>query len=61
MLAEGTFVAYHRVSSDRQDRFGLGLDAQRKPFELMLSVRAAAGFGSSTPSVQRFPSAEDEL
>jgi hypothetical protein len=28
-MAEGRFIAYYRVSTDKQGRFGLGLEAQR--------------------------------
>ncbi len=40
-MAEQRFIAYYRVSTDRQGRSGLGLDAQRESVGQFLAGRAA--------------------
>lgn len=40
-MAEQRFVAYYRVSTDRQGRSGLGLDAQRNTVSQFLAARPA--------------------
>lgn len=40
-MSEQRFVTYYRVSTDRQGRSGLGLDAQREAVSQFLAARAA--------------------
>lgn len=41
-MAEQRFVTYYRVSTDRQGRSGLGLDAQREAVSQFLAARTAS-------------------
>src|SRR5215207_2935230 len=50
-MAEGAFVAYYGVSTERQGRSGLGLDAQRKAVEDFLN-------GGNWRLVAEFPEIE---
>ncbi len=47
-MARGKFISYLRVSTDKQGRSGLGLEAQRKAVEDYLD----GGGGNSSPSLQ---------
>ncbi len=42
-MREERYVSYFRVSTDKQGRSGLGLDAQRTAVEQFLATRGAAG------------------
>ena len=44
-MAEGRFVAYYRVSTEKQGRSGLGLEAQRRAVEDLNGGLLEAGRG----------------
>jgi DNA invertase Pin-like site-specific DNA recombinase len=47
-MAEGRYVSYLRVSTDKQGRSGLGLEAQRKAVEDFLNGAGAGGSSRSS-------------
>jgi len=60
-MAEGAFVAYYRVSTERQGKSGLGLDAQRKAVEDFLnggSWRLVAAFTEIESGAAQFQNFE---
>ena len=48
----GKFVSYYRVSTDRQGRSGLGLDAQKEAFSSASTVAGGSSSRSSSRSSQ---------